>query len=42
MVTYDVIEISTNTVVYSNDNYDECINWINTYGDIINYTIKDR
>jgi hypothetical protein len=39
MTTYNVIEISTGTTVYSNNNYDECINWINTYGNIIDYTI---
>jgi len=39
MVTYDVIEILTSIPVYENATYDECIIWIESYGDIINYTI---
>jgi hypothetical protein len=39
MITYDVIEIFSGNVVYSDKTYEECINWLETYGDILNYTI---
>ncbi len=42
MVTYDVIEISTGNVVFSDPIYENCINWIDTYGDIIHYTIVEH
>jgi phosphosulfolactate synthase (CoM biosynthesis protein A) len=39
METYNVIEISTGVVMLSNSTYDECVEWIDNYGDIIDYTI---
>jgi hypothetical protein len=42
METYNVIEISTENVVFSDTNYENCINWIETYGDIIHYTIVEH
>jgi hypothetical protein len=42
MVTYDVIEILTGNVVLSDKTQEECINWIETYGDIIHYTIVEH
>jgi hypothetical protein len=42
MVTYDVIEFSTGNVVFSDSTYEDCLNWIETYGDIINYTIVEH
>ncbi len=40
MVTYDVIEILTNAPVYQNATYEECVIWIESYGNIIDYTIS--
>ena len=42
MVTYDVIEISTGNVVFSDSTYEDCLNWIESYGDIIHYTIVEH
>jgi hypothetical protein len=39
METYNVIEISTGDIMLENATQQECIDWINTYGNIINYTI---
>jgi hypothetical protein len=39
METYNVIEISTGDIMLENSTYEECVQWIETYGDIINYTI---
>lgn len=36
---YNVIEITTNNVVLENSTYEECLNWIENYGDILNYSI---
>jgi hypothetical protein len=40
METYSVINIETNEVVVTYQTYDECIKWIDTYGNIVEYTIK--
>jgi hypothetical protein len=42
METYDVIEISTGNPVFSDSTYEECINWIENFGDIIHYTIVEH
>jgi hypothetical protein len=42
MVTYDVIEISTDNVVLSDKTQEECLVWIESYGDIIHYTIVEH
>ncbi len=39
MITYDVIEILSGNVVLSDVAYEDCITWIENFGDIINYTI---
>ena len=39
METYKVIEISNGDVMLSNSTYDECVEWIDDYGNIIDYTI---
>lgn len=39
MITYDVIEILSGNVVLSDVTYEDCIDWIENFGDIINYTI---
>jgi hypothetical protein len=39
METYDVIEISTRNIMLEDSTYEECIQWIVEFGDIINYTI---
>jgi phosphosulfolactate synthase (CoM biosynthesis protein A) len=39
METYNVIEISNGDVMLSNSTYDECVEWIDNYGNIIDYTI---
>jgi phosphosulfolactate synthase (CoM biosynthesis protein A) len=39
METYNVIEISTGNIMLENSTQEECLQWIETYGDIINYTI---
>jgi phosphosulfolactate synthase (CoM biosynthesis protein A) len=39
METYKVIEISNGDVMLSNSTYDECVEWIDNYGNIIDYTI---
>ncbi len=39
METYNVINIETNEVVATYKTYDECLNWIGTYGNIIEYTV---
>lgn len=39
MITYDVIEILSGNVVLSDSTYEDCITWIENFGDIINYTI---
>lgn len=39
METYDVIEISTGNIILEGSTYEECIQWIEEFGDIINYTI---
>jgi hypothetical protein len=36
---YNVIKITDNNVVLENSTYQECLNWIENYGDILNYTI---
>jgi hypothetical protein len=42
MVTYDVIEISTGNIVLSDKTQEECLMWIESYGDIIHYTIVEH
>lgn len=39
MVTYDVTEIFTGNIVLSDKTYEECVEWIETHGDLLNYTI---
>jgi hypothetical protein len=39
MITYDVIEFSTGNPVFSDATYEECVIWIESYGNIIDYTI---
>ena len=39
MKTYSVIEISTNDLILIDKSYEECIEWIKIYGDIVNFTI---
>ena len=39
MITYDVIEILSGNVVLSDVTYEDCVTWIENFGDIINYTI---
>lgn len=39
MVTYDVIEIQTGNIVLSDVTYEECIDWIDNFGNILDYTI---
>jgi len=39
MYIYKVIEIQTEKIVFNSSIYEECIEWINVYVDIINYTI---
>jgi hypothetical protein len=41
METYNVIEISTRDIMLENATQQECIDWINTYGNIIEYTIVE-
>ncbi len=36
---YNVIEIPTKNIVLENSTYQDCLDWIEVYGDIINYTI---
>jgi hypothetical protein len=39
MITYNVIEITSGNIVFQDATYEECIQWIEEFGDIINYTI---
>jgi hypothetical protein len=39
METYSIIEISTGNKIQSNLSYQQCIDWLDTYGNIIDYTI---
>jgi hypothetical protein len=39
METYNVIKISTGDIMLENSTYEECLQWIEMYGDIINYTV---
>lgn len=39
MESYCVVMIETNEVVFTNPSYDECVLWVDTYGNIIEYTI---
>jgi hypothetical protein len=41
METYNVIKISTGDIMFENSTQEECIQWINTYGNIIEYTIVE-
>jgi len=36
---YNVIEFSTGKIIIKNKTYDECIKWLDTYGNILDYTI---
>ncbi len=42
MITYDVIEIETGIIAFSDKTQEECINWIEDYGNIIDYTIQEH
>jgi hypothetical protein len=39
MNTYNVIEISTGNIIIQDSTYEDCLQWIEEFGDIINYTI---
>lgn len=39
MKKYNVIQIDTQNIVYSDDDYNSCIDWIESYGDLLNFTI---
>lgn len=39
MITYDVIEILSGNIVLSDKPYEECVQWLEEFGDILNYTI---
>lgn len=39
MITYQVIKIDTGEVMFSNGDYNICIQWIDDFADILNYTI---
>jgi hypothetical protein len=39
METYNVIEISTGDIMLENSTQEDCLKWIETYGNIIDYTI---
>jgi len=36
---YKVIFLETSQIVFFSNNYYDCIDWIENYGDILNYTI---
>ena len=42
MTSYSVIEISTGQVFFSSKTYDECVLWLDTYADILYYTIVEN
>lgn len=42
MITYDVIEIQTGNIVLSDSTYEECIDWIDNFGNILDYTITQH
>lgn len=42
MITYDVIEIQTGNIVLSDKTQEECLNWIESYGNILDYTIQQH
>jgi hypothetical protein len=42
MITYDVIEIYNSNVVLSDATYEQCLDWIDTYGNILEYTIIEH
>lgn len=43
MNTYSIIEIETGNVIQSNLSYEECVNWLDNYGNILDYTtIQDN
>ena len=42
MVTYDVIEIETGNIVLSDTTQEECLLWIEEYGNIVDYTIQEH
>ena len=39
MMTFSVVEISTGIKILSNITYQQCVDWIDTYGNILDYTI---
>ena len=42
MITYNVIEIQTENITLSDKTYEECINWIGNYGNIVEHTIQEH
>jgi hypothetical protein len=42
MITYDVIEIETENIVLSDKTQEECLQWREDYGNIIEYTIQEH
>lgn len=42
MTSYNVIEISTGQVLFSSETYDECVVWLDTYANILYYTIVEN
>lgn len=39
MVTYSIVEISTGNKIQTNMTYQQCIDWLDIYGNILDYTI---
>ena len=42
MITYNVIEISTNNVILFDSSYEDCLKWIEDFGNILDYTIVEK
>ena len=42
MDTYDVIEIETGSIIFSDKTQKECLQWIKDYGNIVEYTIQEH
>ena len=39
MNTYNVIEIFTGNIIIHDSTYEDCLKWIEDYGNILDYTI---
>ena len=42
MINYNVIEIQTGIIILLDKTYEECIDWIEKYGNIVDYTIQEH